>query len=87
MSDVARLEHSFHAIPVLFGFLFFYQFFYNVNSGNVKLGLYVVIPMFLSCLFNFLCKNYMIRETTKYFKKLRENSDKFQETIEMQIRN
>lgn len=86
MSDVARLEHSLsHAIPVLFGFLFFLPIlFIMLILGNVKLGLYAIIPMLLSCLFNFLCKKLQIRETTKYFKKLRENSDKFQETIEMQ---
>lgn len=86
MSDVARIEHAFsHAVPMLFGFLFFLPIlFIMLISGNVKLGLYAIIPMFLSCLFNFLCKKLQIRETTKYFKKLRENSDKFQETIEMQ---
>ena len=52
--------------------------------GNWKLGLAIVIPILLSYALMFISKRINIKNTTKYYYSLRENSEIFQETIEMQ---
>ena len=51
---------------------------------NVPLGLSIIIPTILSFAFLYLSKSIQIRETNKYFVKLRENAEKFQQAIELQ---
>lgn len=86
MKDVADIEHAMcHAIPQAIGFAL-YMFVLSVMMlvGNVKLGLCVLLPVVLSFVLLFLSKKAQIHYTTKFYHKLRENSESFQEAIELQ---
>ncbi len=86
MSDVSGLEHALsHAICQYIGYLFFFA----ISSimmliGNFKLGLVVIIPILLNYLLLYLSKKFEFINSSDYYNKLRQNSDEFQETIEMQ---
>lgn len=86
MQDVADIEHAMsHAIPEMIGFgLYFVFMCVLLLMGNVKLGLAVLVPIAASAFFLFLSKRMQVKATTKYFYKLRNNADAFQEAIEMQ---
>ncbi|MDQ0149381.1 ABC transporter ATP-binding protein [Eubacterium multiforme] len=86
MGDVAALEHALsHAIAKTIGFeVFFVIISIMLIIGNVKLGLAVLIPIFLYFALIYLSKRMQIRNQTKYYNKLRENAESFQETIELQ---
>ena len=84
--DVADIEHAMsHSIPEIIGFmLYFILVGILLVVGNVKLGLAVIIPIIISFFLLVLSKKIQISSTTKYFGQLRENSDTFQEAIELQ---
>ncbi len=86
MQDVADIEHALcHSIPEIFGFIpFFILVGIMLLAGNLKLGLAIVLPILLSGFLYLLSKKNQIKETTKYFGRLRENSEIFQETVELQ---
>ena len=86
MKDVADIEHSLsHAIPQAIGFIVYFVIMsVMLIIGNWKLGLAIVIPILLSYALMFISKRINIKNTTKYYYSLRENSEIFQETIEMQ---
>lgn len=86
MKDVADLEHAMsHAIPQAFGFLVYLVVIsIMMFFGNVTLSLCILIPIFISFLLLFLSKRAQINSSNKYYKKLRENSEFFQESIELQ---
>lgn len=86
MKDVSDLEHAIsHAVPELIGFILYFMIIAPLLLiGNVKMGLAIILPICLSLLLLILSKKIQIRETTKYFERLRKNSDLFQEAIEMQ---
>src|SRR5699024_10756935 len=50
--------------------------------GNIKLGLAVVLPITLGYLLVIFSKKMQIKENKKYYLKLRDNSESFQEAIE-----
>lgn len=52
--------------------------------GNFKMGLAVMIPTILSFILIPIAKKSQVKGNKKYHKVLRENSEKFQETIELQ---
>jgi ATP-binding cassette subfamily B protein IrtB len=87
MSDVATLEHALsHSIPKVIGFAgFFVIIAAMLLAGNVKLGLCVISPTVVYTALLFISKNVQTKNFHKYYKKLRENSDSFQEAIELQM--
>ena len=86
MSDVERVEHSMsHSIPkVVAMWLFFPLMGLIMLIGNWKLGLAAIIPTLLSFIINPLAKQKEVSEYSRYFNVLRDNSELFQETIELQ---
>ncbi|MBF1010448.1 MAG: ABC transporter ATP-binding protein, partial [Lachnoanaerobaculum sp.] len=86
MSDVERVEHSMsHSIPkVVAMWLFFPLMGLIMFIGNWKLGLAAIIPTLLSFMINPLAKQKEVSEYSRYFNVLRDNSELFQETIELQ---
>ena len=86
MSDVERVEHSMsHSIPkVVAMWLFFPLMGIIMLIGNWKLGLAAIIPTLLSFMINPLAKQKEVSEYSRYFNVLRDNSELFQETIELQ---
>lgn len=86
MSDVERIEHAMsHAMAKTIGFFLFMPIVaILLLIGNVRLGLAVVVPIAVSLLLIFLSKRLQVSGTTKYFDRLRENSEAFQESIELQ---
>lgn len=86
MGDVAALEHALtHAIAKLVGFI---EFLVIISIlllvGNIKLGVCVLLPIFLYFGILLLSKKMQVASNDKYYKKLRKNSDSFQEAIELQ---
>ena len=86
MSDVEAVEHAMsHAMAMTAGFFIFFPIFTALLLwGNVFLGLAVILPVLLNFILIWLSKKMQLRENLKYYKKLRDNSDYFQETIELQ---
>lgn len=86
MADVTALEHAIsHAMSKVGGFaLFFPIIAVLLLIGNLKLGLAVVLPVVIDFGLIFLSKNMQFKLNKKYYDILRENSDAFQETIELQ---
>ena len=86
MADVDRIEHAMsHSIPKVVGmWLFFPLMGLMMLIGNWKLGLAAIIPTLLSFLINPLAKQREVSEYSRYFNVLRDNSELFQETIELQ---
>lgn len=86
MGDVAALEHALsHSIAKSIGFMaFLVVIAIMLLSGNIKLGLCVLLPIFLYFAILLLSKKMQVTSNAKYYKKLRENSDSFQQTIELQ---
>lgn len=86
MKDVADMEHAMsHAIPQTFGFiLYIIVISILMLLENVVLTLCILVPIFLSFFLLILSKKMQISSSTKYYKQLRENSEFFQESIEMQ---
>lgn len=86
MSDVERIEHAMsHSIPKIGGMVIFFPLLgILLIVGNIKMGLSVIIPTFLSFILIPIAKNSQVKGNKKYHGILRENSEKFQETIELQ---
>ena len=86
MHDVADIEHAMsHSIPEIIGFMFYFLIVsIMLLIGNIKLGIAVIVPVIISFLMLVLSKKLQVSSTTKYFEQLRENSDIFQEAIELQ---
>ena len=85
MSDVEKIEHSLsHSIPKLLGFIIFFPIIsFMLLLGNFKLGLTIIFIVLLSLSLIVLSKNFQIKNATKYYNILRENSEAFQEAIEL----
>lgn len=86
MADVSAIEHAMsHAMPKAGGFAFFFPIIgILLLIGNVKLGLAVVLPTALYVALILLSKNMQDRLNKHYYDKLRDNSNAFQEAIELQ---
>lgn len=87
MSDVATLEHALsHAIAKIIGFTgFFIIAAVMLLIGNYKLGLCVISPIILYFTLLLISKKVQTKNFHKYYKKRRQNSDSFQEAIELQM--
>ncbi|WP_159564149.1 ABC transporter ATP-binding protein [Streptococcus halichoeri] len=86
MSDVETIEHAMsHSVPKVIGmWLFFPLLGLAMFIGNWKLGLAAIIPTLLSFAVLPLAKKKEVSAYSKYFNVLRDNSEMFQETIELQ---
>lgn len=86
MTDVAAIEHAMsHAMAKTIGFLMFFPLLsILLIMNNWKLGLAVVLPVVIGFLLIVWSKKIQLRENVKYYTKLRDNSDRFQEAIELQ---
>lgn len=86
MSDVERIEHAMsHSIPKVMGMLLFFPLMGGVMLiGNWKLGLAAIIPTLFSFAFIPLARKRKEKAYEGYFHVLRDNSEMFQETIELQ---
>lgn len=87
MSDVATLEHALsHAIARVIGFAgFFAVISAMLLTFNIKLGLCVISPIAAYFALLLISKKVQTRSFHKHYEKLRENSDSFQEAIELQM--
>ncbi len=87
MSDIEGIEHAMsHAIPKVGGMVLFFPLIsIMMLISNVKMGLAVIIPSLLSFIFIPLSKKHSVKGEKEYYKVLRENSESFQENIEMQM--
>ena len=85
MADVTAIEHAMsHAIAKTIGFFMFFPLVsILLLKGNLKLGLSVVLPIIIGFLLIVWSKKIQLRENVKYYTKLRDNSDSFQEAIEL----
>lgn len=85
MMDVADVEHAMsHSIPKVMGMLLFFPFLgFLLIMSNWKLGIAVILPTLLSFLVVPLSRKQKISQNKKYHTILRENSELFQETIEL----
>ncbi|MDU1177659.1 MAG: ABC transporter ATP-binding protein, partial [Peptoniphilus harei] len=86
MADVEKVEHAMsHSIPKVGGMVLFFPLIgIMLMIGNFKMGLAVMIPTILSFILIPIAKKFQVKGNKKYHKVLRENSEKFQETIELQ---
>lgn len=86
MADVAAIEHAMsHAMAKAIGFFMFFPLVsILLLSRNIKLGLAVILPVIIAFLLIVWSKNIQLRNNVKYYSKLRDNSDSFQEAIELQ---
>ena len=86
MADVETIEHAMsHSIPKVAGmWMFFPLMGLLMLIGNWKLGLAAIIPTLLSFIIIPLAKETEVSAYGKYYNVLRDNSEIFQETIELQ---
>ena len=85
MKDVEAMEHGLsHAVSG------FYAFLINLTIvsvllliGNVKLGLAVILPIYISVLLNLLSSKMQKKATKSYYKEQRKSSKMFQELIDL----
>ncbi|PID89873.1 MAG: ABC transporter ATP-binding protein [Bacteroidetes bacterium] len=85
MADVEDIEHQMsHAMPKLYAFILFAPIMAcMLLIGSLPLGLAVVLPVSLSFILLVLSVKTQIRGNEKIFRLLRENSEAFQESIEL----
>lgn len=86
MQDVSDIEQAMsHAIPQSIDMIFFLIIIgIMMLVVNFILGLCILVPIIISTLMLALSKRMQIASTTKYFHILRDNSERFQEAIELQ---
>ncbi len=85
MADVAAIEQALsHSIPKVIAFIFFLPLITILMLlGNVKMAVASVLPTIISFLFIIISKKFAKNQFNKYYLTLRENSDMFQEAIEL----
>ena len=86
MQDVTDIEHAMsHSIPRCIAYVFFLIVMaILLLISNPLLGIATLIPMVLGLALMFLSRKAQRRWTGKYFWKMRETTETFQEAIEMQ---
>lgn len=86
MMDVSNIEMAIsHAVPETMGFLVFFVIVsIMLCLGNLILGLCVVLPIWLALALMFISKKMQIRNVKKYYERLLDNANSFQEAFEMQ---
>lgn len=85
MADVEGIEHAMsHSIPKVGGMLIFFPLISVLMLiGDWRMGLAVIVPTLLSFLLIPISKKYQVKGHSTYYHVLRENSEAFQETIEL----
>ncbi|EPI45133.1 ABC transporter ATP-binding protein [Gardnerella vaginalis] len=85
MADVASLEHAeSHAVPKLLAFCLFLPFLSILMFiGNWKMAICAIGPTLLSFLLIVVSKRYIRAQHNKHYLRLRENSQAFQDRIEL----
>ena len=85
MADVERIEHSMsHSIPKVIGMCMFFPVVgIAMLAGNWKMGLSAMIPTLLSFAVVPMARKRAVALNGRYFDVLRENSEAFQEAIEL----
>ena len=85
MKDVEAIEHGLsHAVPGFYGFIInLIIVSILLLIGNLKLGLAVIIPIYLSAVMNLLSSKIQKNATNSYYKEQRKSSKMFQELIDL----
>lgn len=86
MDDVAGIEHAIsHSLPKVYAFLIFFPLiFFAMLLSNWKLALAAILPLALSFFFLYFSRKIQIKDHKHFYEILRNNSDAFQEAIELQ---
>lgn len=86
MKDVSTIEHAIsHAIPKALGLIvYLFLIVIMLLIFNFKLALCIIIPIILSIVCIFISKKSQVNGNKKYYNVMREISEDFQESIELQ---
>ena len=86
MKDVSTIEHAIsHAIPKALGLIvYIFLIVIMLLIFNFKLALCILIPIILSIVCIFISKKSQVNGNKKYYNVMREISEDFQESIELQ---
>lgn len=86
MKDVSTIEHAIsHAIPKVLGLIvYLFLIVIMLLIFNFKLALCILIPIILSIVCIFISKKSQVNGNKKYYNVMREISEDFQESIELQ---
>ncbi|WP_225973602.1 ABC transporter ATP-binding protein [Taylorella equigenitalis] len=86
MTDVAAIEHALsHSIPKMLAMTIFFPIILILSIlGNLILGLAVMVPTILSVILLFISKKNFKTRSVLLFSTLRDISDSYQESIELQ---
>ena len=86
MKDVSTIEHAIsHAIPKVLGLIvYLFLIVIMLLIFNFKLALCILIPIILSIVCIFITKKSQVNRNKKYYNVMREISEDFQESIELQ---
>lgn len=85
MKDVETIEHALsHAVPGFYGFIInLFIISILLLIGNLKLGLAVIIPIYISAILNLLSSKMQKKGVRSYYKEQRKSSKMFQELIDL----
>lgn len=86
MKDVSTIEHAIsHVIPKVLGLIvYLFLIVIMLLIFNFKLALCILIPIILSIVCIFITKKSQVNGNKKYYNVMREISEDFQESIELQ---
>ena len=85
MKDVEAMEHGLsHAVSGFYGFIINLVIIsILLLIGNVKLGLAVIVPIYISAILNLTSTKIQKKATATYYKEQRKSSKMFQELIDL----
>lgn len=85
MKDVEAMEHGLsHAVSGFYGFIINLVIIsILLLIGNVKLGLAVIAPIYISAILNLIFTKMQKKATKSYYKEQRKSSKMFQELIDL----
>ena len=85
MKDVEAIEHGpSHAVPGFYGFIInLFIISILLLIGNLKLGLAVIIPIYISAILSLLSSRIQKKGVRSYYKEQRKSSKMFQELIDL----
>lgn len=85
MKDVEAIEHGLsHAVPGFYGFIInLFIISILLLIGNLKLGLAVIVPIYISAILNLLSSKMQKKGVRSYYKEQRKSSKMFQELIDL----
>lgn len=85
MKDVEAIEHALsHALSGFYGFIINLLIIsILLLIGNLKLGLAVIVPIYISAILNLFSSKMQKKATKSYYKEQRKSSKMFQELIDL----